>query len=250
MKKYTTNNKWGMLLAIVFWLAIWNLLAVVLNKPLYLPTLPATLKALTVLMTKPDFWLSILFTFMRVISGLFISVLLGVLFAYVASKCRIIFYIMAPFVSTMKSIPIISIIILALLWLGTGIVPVFICILLCFPVVYTNVLEGISNVDYKLLEMAKIYDIKRGSIFWDITFPSIKPYLFSAIMICVGLSWKSVVTAEVISAHHYSLGYNVYKTKLYLETSELFALTLVVVVFSLAIEFFVKKSFEPRIKRI
>jgi NitT/TauT family transport system permease protein len=199
-------------------------------------------------MAKQDFWFSIGFTFFRVITALFLSIILGIGLAYSASKSKIVFYIMSPFVSTMKSIPIISIIILALLWLGTGIVPVFICVLLCFPIVYTNVLEGINNVDYKLLEMAKIYDINRRSIFWNITFPSIKPYLFSAIMICVGLSWKSVVTAEVISAHHYSLGYNVYKTKLYLETSELFALTLVVIAFSLAIELVVKKCFEHSLR--
>jgi NitT/TauT family transport system permease protein len=249
VKKYTISDRQGVILAIVFWVAAWNITAVVLDKPLYLPTLPATLKALGVLMTKADFWMSILFTFLRVISGLFISVVLGISFAYAASKCRIIFYIMSPFVSTMKSIPIISIIILALLWLGTGIVPIFICFLLCFPVVYTNVFEGISNVDYKLLEMAKVYDITRKSIFVDITLPSIKPYVYSAIMICVGLSWKSVVTAEVLSAHHYSLGYNVYKTKLYLETSELFALTLVVIAFSLTIEYFVRKGFEKKGKR-
>lgn len=244
MKKYITNDKIGIVLALIFWVVVWNIVAMILNKPLYLPTLPATLKALSVLMTKGDFWLSIIFTFMRVVTGLFVSVVLGIALAYVASKSKMIFYIMSPFVSTMKSIPIISIIILALLWLGTGIVPIFICVLLCFPVVYTNVLEGISNVDYKLLEMAKVYDITRKSIFLDITLPSIKPYVYSAIMICVGLSWKSVVTAEVISAHHYSLGYNVYKTKLYLETPELFALTLVVIAFSLAIEYAVKKCFE------
>jgi NitT/TauT family transport system permease protein len=129
-----------------------------------------------------------------------------------------------------------SFIILALLYLKSSYVPILVCVLLCFPVIYINTQKGVLSIDRKLIEMAELHKVSKRKILTHIKIPSIMHYLLSAVLICIGFSWKSVVTAEVLSAPLYSIGYNLYTTKLYLDTQSLFAWTLVIVALSILIE--------------
>ncbi len=129
-----------------------------------------------------------------------------------------------------------SIIILLLVWLKSGVVPVMVCFMMCLPIVYTNTLEGFASIDDKLMEMAKVFKVNRRNIISKIVIPSLMPHIYSAIMLCIGFSWKAVVTAEVMSSPQFSVGYNLYTTKLYLNTDELFAWTIVVVIISIIFE--------------
>ena len=64
---------------------------------------------------------------------------------------------------TVKSIPVASFIILALLWLrNTGNLAVFISFLMVLPIVYTNTLTGIRQADAQLLELARLYRVPWG----------------------------------------------------------------------------------------
>ena len=62
------------------------------------------------------------------------------------------------------------------------------------------------------------------------------PHIYSALSISLGFSWKSVVAAEVLSSPKYSMGFNLYETKLYLNTSELFAWTIAIIIVSIIFE--------------
>lgn len=244
MKESTTKTRLQKAAVIIIWILIWQLGAVLVDQPLYLPTPVNTLKSVLTLIQQKTFYVSVGATILRVCVGLCLSVILGIALGALSAKVKIVGMFLDPIVSIMKPIPIMSVIILLLLWLKGSTVPVAVCIMLCFPIIYTNTLEGVLNVDKKLLEMARIYKIKRGRIFKEIIIPSLKPHIFSSIMVCIGFSWKSVVTAEVLSSPKYSMGYNLYATKLYLNTQELFAWTLVIILFSLLVEKVFKKVFK------
>ncbi len=240
MKHSTISNKLKKLIIIVFWLAVWEAAAVIIDQPLYLPTVGESLAALYRLIFLTSFWLHVGATFLRVLAGLVISFVAGVGLGILSSRSGFIAMLFSPFLSTVKAIPTMSIIILALVWLKTGLVPVFVCVILCFPIIYTNTLNGIQNIDQKLIELCGIYHISKKRRFVEVIIPSIKPYILSALMVCVGLSWKSTIAAEVLSAPALSMGYQVYTTKIYLDIPELFAWTIAVVAFSMAIEHAVK----------
>lgn len=246
LKNSITSNRYYKIFAILFWMIIWQLLACLINQPLYLPSPLEAFKSLGTLSTQTLFWRSILMTMIRVLVGLALSIALGLVLAILSSVISALEGLLEPLITTMKATPIMSVIILALVWLKADFVPIFVCVLLCFPIIYTNVLEGVKNVDVNLLEMAKLYKVRRRRVFFGITIPSIKPYLFSSIMVCIGFSWKSVVTAEVLSSPKYSMGYNLYSTKLYLDTAGLFAWTIVIVCFSLLLETLVHRVFSRK----
>jgi NitT/TauT family transport system permease protein len=107
---------------------------------------------------------------------------------------------------------------------------------MCFPVIWTNIVAGINNTDKKLLEMARAYGVKKTLVIRRIYIPSIMPYFSAACVTCFGLGWKVSVAAEVLSHPKYSIGSNLYSAKVYLDSSELFAWTLVVIILSIIFE--------------
>ncbi len=219
-----------------FWIAVWQGIAMLVGQPLFVPSPVETVVSLSGLVISSDFWLSVLMTFYRVVFGLVVSLVSGLAFAYIASHSKTVESMLRPLVSAVKSTPIMSIIILALVWFQASFVPVFSCILLCFPIFYTNTLSGIKSVDKKYTELAKVYHVKRARAVREITLPSVLPHVYAALSICLGFSWKSVVAAEVLSSPKYSMGFNLYETKLYLNTPELFAWTIAIIIISLTVE--------------
>ena len=107
-----------------------------------------------------------------------------------------------------------------------------------FPIVYSNVLEGIRNTDGKLLEAADIYRVRRVKRIRYIYLPSVIPYFSASVKAALGLAWKSGIAAEVISLPDGSIGERVYEAKIYLSTPDLFAWTLVIIVLAFLFERF------------
>ena len=110
------------------------------------------------------------------------------------------------------------------------------CAIMALPIVYTNVLEGIRQTDAGLLEMCDVFDV-RG---WDrvrlVYASEVLPYFRAAVTLALGLSWKAGIAAEVIGLPDFTIGEHLYDAKVYLDTPNLFAWTLAVIVASVALE--------------
>ena len=129
-----------------------------------------------------------------------------------------------------------SFIILLILWVGRDFLPCVIVVLMALPVIWSNVSAGIAGVDAQLLEMARIFRFSHWRKLRRIYIPSVAPHFLSALRSCLGLSWKAGVAAEVLTVPAVSIGKMLYESKLYWETLDLFAWTLVIIICSLIIE--------------
>jgi NitT/TauT family transport system permease protein len=141
-----------------------------------------------------------------------------------------------------------SFIIIAIIWFASSMVPVFVGFLMCFPIIFTNVYEGVKNVDNKLLEMSKVYNIKKLRVVRNIYIPSLIPYILAGMTTALGIGWKATVAAEVLSHPKYAIGTHLYDAKVYLESAELFAWTIVVIGLSFIFEYVIKMLFRKKIK--
>ena len=231
----------NIILVILFWIAVWQIASMIVNNSLYMPSPAETFSSLSMLIITKEFWLSVAFTFYRVIFGLAVSFVSGIVLAFAASRSSVLEQLLAPVVAAIKSTPVMSIIILALVWFSESFVPVFSCILLCFPIFYTNTLTGIRSVDSNLLEMASVFHVRRQRIIKEIVIPSVLPHVYAALSLCLGFSWKSIVAAEVLSSPKYAMGYKLFATKLYLDIPGLFAWTLTIIIISLIFEKWLKR---------
>ena len=132
--------------------------------------------------------------------------------------------------------PVASFVILALVWVRARYLSVFISFLMALPIFYSQVGLGLESVDVKLLEMADVFEVGFMRRLKYLYMPAVKQPLLSACRLACGLCWKSGVAAEVIGLPPGSIGERLYDAKIYLNTGEVLAWTLVIVLISLACE--------------
>ena len=225
----------------LFWIAVWQLAAAAVGLSLLLPGPGDTLSALFRLMKTSAFWQSTGATLLRVAVGYVCAVAAGVLLAIACHFVPVAEALLSPIRSMIKATPVSSFIILVLLWISRGTVPTFISFLMVLPMIWTGVQEALRVTDGQLLEMGKAYGFSSYKKMRYIYAPSVKPAFAAACMTGLGFAWKSGIAAEVIALPVFSVGTNLYNAKIYLESADLFAWTLTVVLLSIALEALLKK---------
>ena len=220
----------------LIWLGIWQILSAIVGLSVLIPTPLQTAIELKNLIVTSDFWLSVLYSVLRITIGFLTGTLLGTITGAVSSASSLFSDFIAPVVSIIKSTPVASFIILAVVWLKTGNVPSFATALIVFPFVYSNIKTGVSETDKKLIEMSKAFGVPHARKLIKLYIPSVKPYFISAATTALGLAWKAGIAAEVICNPRMSIGNGIYESKIYLETPSMFAWTAVVVILSIMLE--------------
>lgn len=218
--------------AVLFWLVIWQIAAMKLDSGIILVSPVDAAKRLCELVTVGEFWRSILFSAGRVLLGFALGLAAGTLLALVSAKVRLVRGLFSPLISAMKSIPVASFTILALIWIGSKNLSILVSFLICVPIVCANMLEGMEQLDPKLSEMADVFRIPPWRRFVGVYLSQLLPYFRSASRLAIGLCWKSGVAAEVIGIPKGSIGEKLYQSKVYLETADLFAWTITVILLS------------------
>ena len=132
--------------AVLFWLLVWQAGSMALHSDILLVS---PLRVLP----------SLLGSMGRILGGFLLAAALGTLLAALAARFKRVEELLAPLVLAMKTVPVASFIILALIWFGSRNLSVFIALVMVFPVMYTNVLSGIRARDDSLLEMARVFKI-------------------------------------------------------------------------------------------
>ena len=141
-----------------------------------------------------------------------------------------------PYAVMIKSVPVASFIVICLIWLSSARLSVFISFLMVLPVMYSNVLHGIKSADRDLLEAAAIFRLSWKRRLLYLWLPQLKPFLMSACSVGLGLSWKAGIAAEIIGIPDGSIGRMFYDAKVYFNTVDLFAWTVIVVLISILFE--------------
>lgn len=236
MKKNKLVKIASLLFSILFWILIWALLAYKINIDLLLPSPLDTLKAIFSLASNLDFWQITALSILRILLGILISLTIGVLLGVLTANLTTADSLLSPLMTVIKATPVASFIILALLWIDRNTLPIFITVLIVLPIVWANISQGIRSVDKGLLDVAKVYRFPIGKRISKLYIPSVMPYFLAACKASLGMAWKAGIAAEVLCTPQKAIGTQIYLSKTYLETTELFAWTLVVIIMSVIIE--------------
>lgn len=226
-------------LVLIFWLLVWQGIAMIINKEILVPTPIVVLERLGVLISENYFWLAIGTSLFRVALGLIIGTIVGIIIAFLTYKFKTASALLKPVMHFAKATPVASFIILAIIWINVGNVPILTSALIVLPTIWANVEKGLYSIDKSHLELAKAFKMSRPKILSKIVIPSVKPYFLAAMNVAVGMAWKAGIAAEVIAPYKESIGAALYNSKIYLETTDLFAWTLLVVLLSILVEKFI-----------
>ncbi len=239
-------------IVILFWLLLWQITAIIISEEILLVSPLSVMKTLLKIVPTKFFWKTILFSFSRILLGFSIGVLLGSIFASLSYKFILIKELLNPIINVIKAIPVASFVILILIWFSSKNLSIIISFLIVIPIIYTNILEGLFNTDSKLLEMSYVFKVNPFKKFIYIYIPQVMPFFISACSISIGLCWKSGIAAEVIGLPKGSIGEQLYQSKIFLNTNELFAWTIVVITISVIFEKIILnliKKFKTNIER-
>ncbi|HET7838277.1 MAG TPA: ABC transporter permease subunit, partial [Rectinemataceae bacterium] len=201
----------------------WKLAAVAIGKDIVLPP-PERVFGLAVgLYPSTKFLDALAATFLRGTAAFALSAAAGTALGLAAGTWPLASAALAPILTVIRATPVLALILLALIWFPSGFVPIFSAFLMAFPVMVSSAAEGARASDPRLLEMAGLFRVPRGAVFWKLRLPSAAPHLLAGARSALGLSWKVVVAGEVLSQPVRALGTGMQDARVMLETGSVLA---------------------------
>lgn len=221
---------------ILCWIVVWEIAARLIGNEILIAGPLDVGKALLHNLFNAEFFQSAANSFLRISLGFCGAFFAAVFAAALAWRFPLFGEILRPIVALMKTVPVASIVILLLMWTSSKNLSIAISFMVTFPAIYFQMAEGLRSVDQKLLEMAQVFSISPWKKIWYLYRPAVMPYLCGSCRAAVGMGWKSGIAAEVIGVPSHTIGERLYMAKIYLETADLFAWTIVVLLLCAAFE--------------
>ena len=218
------------------WLVIWQVAAILIHNDILLAGPVEVFKTFIGLLGEGAFYKTCIASMGRILSGFFLAVLTGIVLGGLCYAFPFMKDMFWPVLSVLKAVPVVSFIVLLLIWQGSGQVALWVSFLVVFPNACTAAVNGFLAVDAKLKEMADLFHIRGLGRLLYLYRPAFLPFMISAMEISVGMAFKSGVAAEVIGMPQESIGERIYMSKVYLDTPALFAWTLSLVLLSFLVE--------------
>lgn len=235
--------------SVALMLLLWELASIRIGSPQIMPGPWETLSAAAGLLVDSDFLLIVGSTLLRGLAGFVIASALGIVLGVLGGLNKGFEAFMTPWVVVMRSTPVVAFVLLALIWFSQS-TAVFIGIITMFPMVFTNIVEGMRNVDDNLVEMARFYEVRRSDIIMKVYLPSILPYMISGLSSASGIGWRAIIIGEVLSQPRYGIGGSMQLAQMQMNVDVLIAWTFIAViigfVFEKIIRFVEKKAIKGR----
>lgn len=220
----------------VFWIAVWKILYLLVNQPLFLASPEDTFRTFITKMLQASTWSIIGNTAIRILAGYFAALVSGAILAAAAYVCPLFEETLRPVMLLIKSIPVASFIVLILAWLSAVRVSGFITGFVVLPMIYFRILEILQKTDRKILEMCYVFHVGFFKKIQYIYTPAIVCELPELLRLTIGMGIRAAIAAELIGVPKNSIGEAIYKAKLYFDISDLFAWTFITILLCFVME--------------
>ncbi len=229
-KQKDKTYRYVSVLSSIFIIFVWFAVSKSLNAPILLPSPSEVLSTIIEIFKTNDFISNVSATIIRALISFLIIVISGTLCGILAGHFTIFKMAIMPLVSLFKATPVMSVILLAFIWLKSSSVPIFSAFLMAFPVMFVQTMDAYSNIDQKLEQMCAVYDIKGTKRIQVLVIPSLVPSIITGARQTLSMIWKVVIAAEVIILPKQGIGRSLQLAQIQLETCKVFAWTIVAVI--------------------
>lgn len=228
----------GSVLLFVF---LWLLLIDIINHPLIMPSLTSVMQSLIYIVTSLISIQFIMMSLFRLFITILLSLGIGVFLGILSGVIPQVSWFLKPHVTVLRTIPVISIIVILLVLFGFTVAPYVITFLMIFPIIYQASYEGIRHMDKELKDVYRLehHDLKLAIQY--LYLPIITPYVTLSILQSFGLGLKVLVMAEYLSQTKNSIGNALYMAKVNLEYDDVFGWSILLILMSLAFEWAFRK---------
>ncbi len=198
------------LLFFLFLLGAWQMVITATHVPLWLlPTPTQIAKALWE--TRQLIWMHTLTTVVETTVGFALAVVFSLITAGVMVLSPWVKRLLYPFLIISQTVPLIAVAPLLILWLGYGLLPkIMIVIIVCYFPVTISLIEGLELTDPDLINLLRSMGASRWQMFYIVRWPHALPSLFAGLKIAATYSVMGAVIAEWLGS---SSGLGVYLTR-------------------------------------
>lgn len=222
--------------AVALWVCVWQAASVAVRQQLILPGPVDVAAALAELVCSGAFWAKVGFSALRIVGATLAAYVAAISLALASARWHIVRVVARPPLVAVKSTPVVCVVVLLLIWLGSANVSMAAVFLMALPGLYFPMLEGLDHMSVARRELFCVHGVRGAARSLGLVWPEALPFLCAASETVVGMAWKAGVAAELIGVPAGSIGERIYQAKLLLETPDLFAWTIVVIVLAVVCE--------------
>jgi NitT/TauT family transport system permease protein len=228
--------------------AIWWLLSLKLPH-FILPGPPRVMQSLAMISANGDLWYNLAITLGRVATGFLLATLIGLPFGILLGASRRVGDFFEPIIPVMNTVSSAIWAIFAIIWFGvSNATTIFVVFMTALPLIVTNVWQGTRNVNADFIELAQTLRMSSAKVMVKIYLPSILPYFFSGARLAFGFGWRVSLVAETLGSSS-GVGYRLRQAADLVQTDQVFAWTLTLIVMMAAIEMGILRPLENHLFR-
>jgi NitT/TauT family transport system permease protein len=236
------------LVLVLIIIAVWWLIS--LSLPHFI--LPGPLRvweALKLITANGDLWGNLGITFWRVSIGFVFAAIVGLPLGIVLGANRRLGEFFEPVLPVMNTVSSAIWAIFAIIWFGvSNATTIFVVFMTAMPLIITNVWQGTRTVNAEFIELAQVLRMPNWKVMTKIYLPTILPYFFSGARLAFGFGWRVSLVAETIGSSR-GVGYRLRQAADLIQTDQVFAWTLTLVIMMATIEMGLLKPLENHLFR-
>jgi sulfonate transport system permease protein len=237
---------WSRLISPVVTIAAWQLLSSTGVLPASKLASPAAIAHTAYMLIASDsptygtLQASVLVSLGRWGIGFGLGTAVAVLLALLTGLSRIAETALDPIVQVLRSIPLLGVLPLFIVWFGIGELPKDLIVLLgaLFPM-YVSTFAGIRGVDPKLGELAQVLGLHRHELVTQIVLPGALPAALTGLRLGVVTSLLALVVGEQVNANA-GLGFMITQAEQFLQNNVIMVTLIVYAVLGLAADALVR----------
>ncbi|MBN7573992.1 ABC transporter permease [Clostridium sp. 2-1] len=237
MMKYSWKSRFYTLLSCIFFIGIWQLIALIINNDIYVPRLEQVLEAIKNIFSDKDSLKIIFSSFYRTMTSYVLALIFSMILGVLAIVYPFFKYLMEPVNSFSKTIPTMVLVVLSLVWFDKDSTPFVAGFAIIFPILYEGIRNNLLQIDKKIIDMTKIYEVSLKNKIKKIYIPTMKFYFMSIFVSTFSLTFKVVIAGEVYGQPKFGIGSQIQVEKVNFNTPGIFAWIVIIVIVSLVLEF-------------
>lgn len=236
MMKYSWKSRSYTFLTCIFFVILWEIIARIINNDIYIPRVNQIVEAVCNIYNDKNFFIIVFDSVYRTMISYFLALILSMILGVASILLPGVKYMMEPINSFLKTIPTMVLIVLLLVWFDKEITPFAVGFAIVFPILYEGIRNNIMQIDKKIIDMVKVYEISLIDKIRKIYFPTIKFYFMSIFVSTFSLTFKVVIAGEVYGQPKFGIGSQIQVEKINFNTPGIFAWIFIIIIISLSLE--------------
>lgn len=203
-------------------LGVWQVGAPLLGEPIFFPSFSTVAVRGYQLFDGGGLTTDIGVSLVRILAGFAVGTVLGAPLGLTMGAFKSVRRWLDPYVQFLRFIPAIAWLTPAVIWFGIGNTSKIVIIAYATVfIVVVNTAVGAASVESDQILAARMLGASRRQVFYNVTVPSTVPYLLTGMRLGMGNAFATVISAEFVAANS-GLGYLIWNSRIYEDTSAVF----------------------------